>query len=36
MVVGRDAPYVPGSNEDFLKGLEWLIGDWSPEAKDSP
>ncbi len=36
MVVGRDAPYVPGSNEDYLKDLEWLIGDWMPEAKDRP
>ena len=34
MVVGRDAPYVPGSNEDFLKDLEWLIGDWKLEAQD--
>jgi len=34
MVVGRDAPYVPGSNEDYLKDLEWLIGDWKLEAKD--
>jgi uncharacterized protein (TIGR02246 family) len=36
MVVGRDAPYVPGSNEDYLKDLDWLIGDWRPEAKDRP
>ncbi len=36
MVVGRDAPYVPGSNEDYLKDLEWLIGDWALEAKDRP
>ena len=36
MVVGRDAPYVPGSNEDYLKDLEWLIGDWKLEAKDRP
>ena len=34
MVVGRDAPYVPGSNEDYLKDLDWLIGDWKLEAKD--
>ena len=34
MVVGRDDPYVPGSNEDYLKDLEWLIGDWKLEAKD--
>ena len=36
MVFGRDAPYVPASNEDYLKDLEWLIGDWIPEAKDQP
>ncbi len=36
MVVGRDAPYVPGSNEDYLKDLEWLIGDWTLDAKDRP
>ena len=34
MVVGRDAPYVPGSNDDYLKDLEWLIGDWKLAAKD--
>jgi uncharacterized protein (TIGR02246 family) len=34
MVVGRDAPYVSGSNEDYLKDLEWLIGDWKLEAQD--
>ncbi len=33
MVFGRDAPYVPASNEDYLKDLEWLIGDWIPEAE---
>jgi uncharacterized protein (TIGR02246 family) len=36
MVVGRDAPYVPGSNEDYLKDLEWLIGDWAIDAKERP
>ncbi len=36
MVFGRDAPYVAASNEDYLKDLEWLIGDWNPEAKDQP
>jgi uncharacterized protein (TIGR02246 family) len=36
MVIGRDAPYVPATNEDYLKDLEWLIGDWTPEAKDQP
>jgi uncharacterized protein (TIGR02246 family) len=34
MVVGRDAPYVPGSNEDVLKDLQWLVGDWNVAAKD--
>jgi len=36
MVFGRDAPYVPASNEDYLKNLDWLIGDWNPEAKGMP
>ena len=36
MVVGQDSPYVPGSNEDYLKDLEWLIGDWAVDAKDQP
>ena len=36
MVEGRDAPYVPGSNEDYLKDLEWVIGDWTVAAKDRP
>jgi uncharacterized protein (TIGR02246 family) len=36
MVFGRDAPYVAASNEDYLKDLEWLIGDWVPDAKDQP
>jgi uncharacterized protein (TIGR02246 family) len=36
MVVGRDAPYVPASNEDYLKDLEWVIGDWAIDAKDRP
>ncbi len=36
MVLGRDAPYVAASNEDYLKDLEWLIGDWNPAAKDMP
>jgi uncharacterized protein (TIGR02246 family) len=36
MVLGRDAPYVPASNEDYLKDLDWFIGDWAPEAKEQP
>ena len=34
MVDCRDAPYVPASNEDYLKGLEWLIGEWKADVKD--
>jgi uncharacterized protein (TIGR02246 family) len=34
MVVGRDAPYVSASNEDYMKDLEWLVGDWNLAAKD--
>jgi uncharacterized protein (TIGR02246 family) len=36
MVVGRDAPYVEIAGGEALKDLEWLIGEWSPEAKDQP
>ena len=36
MVFARDAPYVPASNEDYLKDLQWVIGDWVPDAKDQP
>lgn len=36
MAFGRDAPYVAATNEDYLKDLEWLIGDWAPENKDQP
>ena len=36
MVYAKDAPYVPTTNEDYLKDLEWLVGDWVPEAKDQP
>jgi uncharacterized protein (TIGR02246 family) len=34
MVDCRDAPYVPGSNEDYLKDLAWLIGEWKSGAAD--
>jgi uncharacterized protein (TIGR02246 family) len=34
MVVGRDAPYVPGLEKDYLKDLEWLVGDWVMEGKE--
>ena len=33
MVVGRDAPYVPGTDGDSLKDLGWLIGDWQVESQ---
>jgi uncharacterized protein (TIGR02246 family) len=33
MVVGRDSPYVSASNEDVLKDLEWMIGEWKVEGK---
>jgi uncharacterized protein (TIGR02246 family) len=36
MVQGRDAPYVPGADGDYLKDLQWLIGDWTVAAKDRP
>ena len=36
MVFGKDAPYIPATNEDYLKDLEWLIGDWTPDAKEQP
>ena len=36
MVVGRDDRHVPESNEEYLKGLQWLIGDWTLDAKDRP
>jgi uncharacterized protein (TIGR02246 family) len=31
MVVGRDLPYVAG-NGDYLKDLEWMIGDWKADG----
>jgi uncharacterized protein (TIGR02246 family) len=27
----RDAPYAPPTNHEFLKSLEWAIGDWADE-----
>lgn len=35
MVFGRDAPYVAASNEDYLKDLEWVIGDWASTTSRS-
>ena len=34
MVDCRDAPYTPAANEDRLKDLEWLIGDWTAGGKE--
>ena len=36
MVVGHDAPYVEVTSGDHLQDLEWLIGQWAPEAKNQP
>jgi hypothetical protein len=34
MVVGHDAPYVSSLDDDYLKDLAWLIGDWKSDSKD--
>jgi uncharacterized protein (TIGR02246 family) len=34
MVVGRDAPYVSVADEDYLKDLAFLIGDWKADTKE--
>jgi uncharacterized protein (TIGR02246 family) len=37
MVDCKDAPYVSAADEDFLKDLEWLVGEWkidSPEKAE--
>ncbi len=31
MTMGRDDPYVPTSNEDFLQDIGWMVGEWSPK-----
>jgi uncharacterized protein (TIGR02246 family) len=36
IAVGHDSPYVASSNEEYLKGLAWLIGDWNVEGKEHP
>lgn len=36
MAVGHDAPYVEVANGEYLKQLEWLVGEWAPDAKDKP
>jgi uncharacterized protein (TIGR02246 family) len=36
MAVGHDAPYVDVANGEYLKDLEWLIGDWAPRSKNQP
>ena len=33
MVAGHDVPYVSDLDDDHLKDLEWLIGEWKPEVK---
>lgn len=35
MSVGRDDPYIPTSNEEYLKDLDWLIGEWMPDGKEN-
>ena len=35
MSVGRDDPYVPTSNEEYLKEIGWLIGEWAPEGQEN-
>jgi uncharacterized protein (TIGR02246 family) len=30
----RETPYTPPSNYEYLRPLEWLIGDWIQETKD--
>ena len=34
MVDCKDAPYVAGEDEDHLKDLEWLVGEWKIESPD--
>src|SRR5262249_49278019 len=34
MVVGRDAPYVAVADDDYLKDLAFLIGDWKADTKE--
>jgi uncharacterized protein (TIGR02246 family) len=29
----RNAPYVPPSNHEHLRGLEWVVGNWSAESE---
>ncbi len=36
MVVGHDSPYVSAFDDDYLKDLAWLVGDWKSDAKDQP
>lgn len=33
MVLGRDAPYLPASNQEYLKDIGWLVGEWTTESK---
>ena len=34
IVVGHDTPYVSSLDEDYLKDLEWTIGQWNAGTKD--
>jgi uncharacterized protein (TIGR02246 family) len=34
MVDCKDAPYVSAADEDYLKDLEWLVGEWKIDSPD--
>jgi uncharacterized protein (TIGR02246 family) len=34
MIDCKDAPYDPSEDEDHLKSLEWLVGEWKIDAAD--
>ncbi len=34
MTAGRDDTYLPASNEDCLKELDWLTGEWTPQGEE--
>lgn len=36
MVVARDSPFVPGPDDERLKDLSWLIGEWKIEGPQQP
>ena len=35
IVVGHDLPYVSASNADYLKDLDWMIGEWKADGKEA-